>query len=126
LFSITARQRHHFQNGEKLALSSDKYFIPAQTNKPAYDGFLVLGTQDPNAVLNNQTVIVFQMTTKEEHDVKTAGIYDLHKYVGDRALILVLLVPKEREKDDIKLVVPEEVRDKATYYMSVVEVRAEA
>jgi hypothetical protein len=85
--------------------------------KPAYDGFLVAAD-----VNDRQHALGFQMTTKSEHDVKTSGIDDLRGRVGDMPLVFILLVPKEREHDDIILAVPEEAWSKAAFYMAVVDV----
>jgi hypothetical protein len=115
-FPLTTRHRHHFGNEDKLNLSNEEYFIPNQTNKPAYDGFLVAADG------NRQHAFGFQMTTKSEHDAKTSGIDDLRGRVGDMPLVFILLVPKEREHDDIILAVPEEAWSKAAFYMAVVDV----
>jgi hypothetical protein len=115
-FPLTTRHHHHFGNEDKLNLSNKEYFIPNQTNKPAYDGFLVA------AHGNRQHAFGFQMTTKSEHDAKTSLIDDLRGRVGDMPLVFILLVPKEREHDDIILALPEEAWSKAAFYMAVVDV----
>jgi hypothetical protein len=75
---------------------------------------------------DHQSAAGFQMTTKVEHDVKTSGLDDLQKYVGGRPVVFILLVPKERENDDIILAVPEVSWSRAQFFMSVVEVRVDA
>ena len=111
--TITKRQRHHFQNGDDLELSQEKYFIPTLTSNPAYDGFMIV----------DQSLVAFQMTTKESHDAKTPGILDLERYANGMQLMFVLLVCEEREDDEIILAVPAEVYEKAKFFISIVEVR---
>ena len=89
-FPLTTRHRHHFGNEDKLNLSNEEYFIPNQTNKPAYNGFLVAAD-----VNDRQHALGFQMTTKSKHDAKTSGIDDLRGRVGGMPVVFILLVPKE-------------------------------
>ena len=45
-----------------LSRSNELYFIPSDTGKPAYDGFMVDGP--------SRSLYAFQMTTSPTHDAK--------------------------------------------------------
>ena len=103
LFTITRRQRHHLDSKE---FSDEKYFSPCGSTKLAYE-------------VVDQSIYLFQMT-RQGHALPSSLVYSSWNNMPAIGLLFILLVPKERELGDVYLAVPEEAYDKATFYMSII------